>query len=196
MANCSDSVLFVFVLSRHFYLPSDSYHKLLTTTPKYYIKNENSKYVRVKVHESFHRQQLRKVIGVRYPSTISNDKLHKRTKTEPLRSHLLRSRWRLFGHILRRPAEIPANRFMIAFFTPSETGKWRGRHRQTLPTILDADLQTLSAGHRLQRAPDLYLLRLCAQDRAAWKDLTESLLAYAPLNGPWSREKRNVENER
>ena len=30
--------------------------------------------------------------------------------------------------------------------------------------VLDADLQTISAVHRIQRASDLYLLRLCAQD--------------------------------
>ncbi|KAL3666471.1 hypothetical protein V7S43_019057 [Phytophthora oleae] len=95
--------------------------------------------------ESFHRKQLRKVIGVRYPDTISNDKLYDRTKTQPLRFYLLCSRWSLFGHILRRPAGIPAYRFMTAFFNPSETGKWRGRHRLTLPMVLDADLQTLSA---------------------------------------------------
>ena len=76
--------------------------------------------------ESFHRRQLRKVIGVHYPNTISNDQLYVRTKTEPLRFHLLRSRWRLFGHILRRPAGIPAYRFMESFFKPSKTGKWRG----------------------------------------------------------------------
>ncbi|RQM10964.1 hypothetical protein DD237_008436 [Peronospora effusa] len=73
--------------------------------------------------ESFHRQQLRKVIGVRYPATISNEKLYDRTKTQPLRFHLLRSRWSLLGHILRRPAGIPAYRFMEAFFNPSEAGK-------------------------------------------------------------------------
>ena len=56
--------------------------------------------------------------------------------------------------------------------------------------VLDADLQTRSAGHRLQRAPDLYFLRLCAQDRAAWKDLTEELLAHAPLDGLWPIEER------
>ena len=31
--------------------------------------------------ECFHRQQLRKVIGVRYPATISNARLYDRTKT-------------------------------------------------------------------------------------------------------------------
>ncbi|GMF39143.1 unnamed protein product [Phytophthora fragariaefolia] len=45
--------------------------------------------------ESFHRQQLRKVIGVTYPNRIPNDKLYDSTGTEPLRYHLLRNRWRL-----------------------------------------------------------------------------------------------------
>ncbi|KAJ8524821.1 hypothetical protein ON010_g16295 [Phytophthora cinnamomi] len=133
--------------------------------------------------ESFHRQQLRKVIGIRYPDWISTDKLYRRTKTEPLRYTLLRSRWRLFGHILRRPANIPAYRFMDAYFRLSTAGKWLGRRRLTLPMVLDADLQTLSIGHRLQRTPDLYLLRLCAQDRKGWKYLVEGLLAHAPTDG-------------
>ena len=62
--------------------------------------------------------------------------------------------------------------------------------------VLDADLQTLSSGHRFQRAPDLYFLRLFAQDRADRKDLTEALLAHASLIVLWPREERNVEIER
>ena len=62
--------------------------------------------------------------------------------------------------------------------------------------ILDTDLQTLSAVHRLQCAPDLYLLRQCAQNRAAWKDLTEALIAHVPLNGRWPKEERAIENGR
>ncbi|CAH0477599.1 unnamed protein product [Peronospora belbahrii] len=103
------------------------------------------------VLESFHRQQLRKVIGVRYPDTISNAKLYDRTQTEPLRFHLLRSRWSLYGHILRRPAGIPAYRSMETFINPSATGKWSGRRRLTLPMVLNADLETLSPGRRFQR---------------------------------------------
>ncbi|KAJ8550665.1 hypothetical protein ON010_g10405 [Phytophthora cinnamomi] len=101
--------------------------------------------------ESFHWQQLRKVIDIRYPDWISTDKLYRRTKTEPLRYTLLRSRWRRFGHILRRPANIPAYRFMDAYFRLSTAGKWLGRRHLTLPMVLDADLQTLSIGHKLQK---------------------------------------------
>ncbi|RMX61983.1 hypothetical protein DD238_007970 [Peronospora effusa] len=41
--------------------------------------------------ETFSSQHLRKVIGVRYPATISNAKLYARTETQPLQCHLLRS---------------------------------------------------------------------------------------------------------
>ncbi|KAK1930068.1 hypothetical protein P3T76_014302 [Phytophthora citrophthora] len=56
-------------------------------------------------------------------NTISNDKLHDRTKTDSLQFHLLRSRWNLLGHILRRPAGIPAYRFMTAFSIPVRPGQ-------------------------------------------------------------------------
>ncbi|CAH0473370.1 unnamed protein product [Peronospora belbahrii] len=103
---------------------------------------------RFRAHSLESGQQLRKVIGVRYPDTISNAKLYDRFKTEPLRFHLLRSGWSLFGPILGRPAGISAYRFMETFLNLRESGKWRGRRRLTLPIVLDADLQRLSAGHR------------------------------------------------
>ena len=42
--------------------------------------------------ESFYHQQLRKVIGVHYPATISNDKLYDSTETHLLLFHLRRRR--------------------------------------------------------------------------------------------------------
>ncbi|RQM14515.1 hypothetical protein DD237_008450 [Peronospora effusa] len=57
--------------------------------------------------ESLYRQQLRKVVGVRYPATICNDKLYARTETQTLRYHLLRSRWSL---LVISSADLPAYR--------------------------------------------------------------------------------------
>ncbi|CEG41279.1 uncharacterized protein PHALS_11636 [Plasmopara halstedii] len=135
--------------------------------------------------ESFHRRQLRKVIGVSYPETISNDDLYTRTGAEPLRYHLLKRRWTLFGDILRlsmKTPDIPAYRHMEAYFGPSDQPKFRGRRRTTLPEVLDADLRTLPDDYRLRRPADLYLLRCHAQDRKEWKRLIQSLLAYIPLD--------------
>ena len=49
---------------------------------------------------SFHRRQLRKVIGIQWPHKISNNKLYK-----PLSITITERRWRLLGHILRLPAD-------------------------------------------------------------------------------------------
>ncbi|OWZ00237.1 hypothetical protein PHMEG_00028617 [Phytophthora megakarya] len=109
--------------------------------------------------ERFHCQQLCRIIGVVYPATISND------KSEPASISLTTQSLAVIRHILRHPAGIPAYRYM-----DYKEDKWRGRQRLALPTVLDADLQTLSSGHRLRNTPDLYMLRLCAQDKQAWKE--------------------------
>ncbi|POM60030.1 EndonucleaseReverse transcriptase [Phytophthora palmivora] len=145
--------------------------------------------------ESFHRKQLRKVIGIVYPCVITNKALYERTETEPLRFFPLRQRWRLFGHILRRPTTITANRFMEDYFQPSEQQKFRGRPRTTLPVTLDADLRCLPDGHRLTKAADLILLRCCARDGLGWKRLTQSLIAYTPYEGERDQDSTHTNAE-
>ncbi|POM78874.1 Hypothetical protein PHPALM_3550 [Phytophthora palmivora] len=123
----------------------------------------------------------RKLISVCYTDWVSNNQLYNRTETVLVRYVLLRNRWRLLGHILRRPANIPAYCFMDAYIKTSDTCTYRGRRLLILPMVLDADLQTLSTRHLLQRALKLYLLRLCAQDRKGWKQFIDGLLAQAPI---------------
>ncbi|EGZ23986.1 hypothetical protein PHYSODRAFT_486560 [Phytophthora sojae] len=69
--------------------------------------------------ESFHRHQLR---------------------SRPLRHRITSARWGLLGHILRRLQDIPAFIQMKAYFSSSDSSKWRGRPRTTLPLVLDQDL--------------------------------------------------------
>ena len=52
--------------------------------------------------DAFYRKQLRKVLNIYYPTKISNKTLYKKCNEKPLSTHILESRWRLFGHILRR----------------------------------------------------------------------------------------------
>ncbi|ETP23633.1 hypothetical protein F441_03265 [Phytophthora nicotianae CJ01A1] len=54
---------------------------------------------------------------------------------------------------------------MKAYFAPSDSGKWRGRRRTTLPVVLDQDLIARGCGLRLQTDRDLEKLRTLAQDR-------------------------------
>ena len=48
-----------------------------------------------------HQRHLRSILNYKYPHFISNDNLYKRCNTEPLSSKVARSRWRMFGHVLR-----------------------------------------------------------------------------------------------
>ena len=65
---------------------------------------------------AFHRQQLRKILNIKYPVKITNSSLYKKCEERPLSIFMLESRWRLFGHILRRNSEIPAKKSMNSYF--------------------------------------------------------------------------------
>ena len=65
---------------------------------------------------SFHRRQLRKVIGIQWSHKISNNKLYKITGTTPLSITMTERRWKLLGHILRLPADCPVRKAMRYYF--------------------------------------------------------------------------------
>ncbi|GFR83921.1 hypothetical protein ElyMa_004137000 [Elysia marginata] len=92
---------------------------------------------------------------------------------------MLESRWRLFGHILRRNIEIPANKSMEAYFVRKDV-KFLGRPITALPNILNKDLSRLPTSElRLKTNEDLDHLRSIAQDRQQWKGLTTKIREVA-----------------
>ncbi|RLN98609.1 hypothetical protein BBJ28_00008320 [Nothophytophthora sp. Chile5] len=132
--------------------------------------------------ESFHRRQLRSVLNVRYPRRIPNAELYEACEERPLRHRIVKARWGLLGHILRRPWDIPAFIQMKKYFAPSSSGKWRGRPRTTLPGVLDKDFIASGCGHRLRSDTDLEALRL-AQDKRTWKALMTTIADTLPSKG-------------
>ena len=140
-----------------------------------------------------HRKQLRRLLGIKYPTRIRNSKLYEICKETPLSITILQSRWKLFGHILRREKEIPAYKAMQLYFTKiNPTDKnFRGRERSTLPTTLANDLDMLHNHNtrsikdhsyaqrstpRLRSIRDLEHLRSIAQNRNSWYELTSNIL--------------------
>ncbi|OQR89810.1 hypothetical protein ACHHYP_06032 [Achlya hypogyna] len=130
--------------------------------------------------DSFHRHQLRLLLGIKYPHYLSSSALYARCDAEPLSSYVLRQRWSLFGHILRRPVTIPANRSMSAYFQPSTQAPWRGPHVNTLPRTLARDLSTLPAPMNLETAAHLARLRDIAANKADWKELVDLVVLFDP----------------
>ncbi|XP_071943833.1 uncharacterized protein [Antedon mediterranea] len=93
--------------------------------------------------DTFHRQQLRKIIGIRFPDRISNINLYRRTGTKPISLEIVDARWRLLGHILRQDPCTPANTAISYYFSNTTNIKFRGRPRTTLPITLSNDLLIL-----------------------------------------------------
>ena len=184
------------------------YNKIWMSEGKYKIKNKTkmtiyktlvkpiliyncSTWGLTKAEESkidvFHRKQLKRVLGIRYPTIISNKKLYKKTEEEPISFTSKKSRWRLLGHILRRDKNIPANQAMTYYFKQTNSKGFRGKPRITLPIKLDEDLVMLnrknvhlrdhnySKALRLINTTDLEELRGRAADRTEWQNLVEKI---------------------
>ncbi|GFR88115.1 hypothetical protein ElyMa_004243400 [Elysia marginata] len=128
--------------------------------------------------DTFHRKQLRNILDIHYPTLISNKSLYKICNETPLSVQIVESRWRLFGHILRRDNDIPTNRAMQAYFNTLTT-KFRGRPSTTLPIILNKELSQAFPQMKLKTTKDLQNLQSLAQDRGNWKSLTGRITEFA-----------------
>ncbi|GFR73715.1 hypothetical protein ElyMa_003875300 [Elysia marginata] len=121
--------------------------------------------------DAFHRKQLKWVVGIRYPVKITNKALYKQCNERPLSLYVLENRWRLFGHILRRDREIPANKAMEGFFVP-QGDKYRVRPITILPVVLNNDLSRLeSSTYCLKTFKDIENLKKIAEQRDQWRIL-------------------------
>ena len=117
--------------------------------------------------DSFHRHQLRQVIGIRYPEKISSNTLYARCECGPMNMSAIKARLGLFGHVMRMAHETSAQVAIDEYITSTATAGWQGRPRTTLPTTLDNDLQ--GVGKRLRNKQDLLHLRIFASDRNQWR---------------------------
>lgn len=134
--------------------------------------------------DAFHRQQLRQLIGKRYPNKISNQNLYKRCEERPISIDILKGRWRLFGHILRLSEETPAVKAMKFYFERSEKG-FRGRPRESIVTTLNKDITRARSMKRdfpiraLKKKEDFEHIKSQAQDRKNWRKISETICKAA-----------------
>ena len=124
---------------------------------------------------SAHRKQLRRLLGIFYPKTISNRKLYHLTDSQPIQVEITQHRLRLLGHILRADLKTTANQMMIQYFTnPRNMEKYKGRQPITLPSILQRDLQL--ANHNLRNINDYIRLRETANNRETWSHIVDTIV--------------------
>ena len=66
----------------------------------------------IKKVSAFHRRQLRKLLGVRWPQRMSNDAVYATTGVRTLEQYIGDARMRLLGHVLRLDRQAPAQQSM------------------------------------------------------------------------------------
>ena len=77
--------------------------------------------------DSFQHGQLKQLLRIRWPQKNSNKTLYKRCQCEPLSIKMIEARWRLFGHKLRMPKNVPAQMAIDQYFQPTtDVPSWRG----------------------------------------------------------------------
>ncbi|GFR77918.1 hypothetical protein ElyMa_002249500 [Elysia marginata] len=125
-------------------------------------------------------KQLKKVLNIKYPVKITNSSLYNKCNERPLSIiFILENRWRLFGHILRRDSQIPANQAMSGYFV-TEGSKFKGLPLTTLLVVLNRDLsRIINSNLQLKSSHDLEHLRSIAQQRDEWTKLTARILEAA-----------------
>ena len=110
---------------------------------------------------------------------MRNSDLYITCASDPISVIITTLRWKLFGHILRLPSDIPANRYMLAYFTLSANKVYQAYKGGTihLPKQLNDDLKNYGPGkdngfpHKLTNLNDFISLRTYASNRDNWKTL-------------------------
>ena len=141
--------------------------------------------------DTFHRKQLRRVIGKRYPDKISNAKLYEKCKTCPISLQITELRWQKFGHILRLDKDTPAYTSMLYYFSASSVGLYKGADRTTIVTAINRDIKrtkTFSNGmyticpflqknsDRIVSAHDIRSFTNIATERENWQKLKKLII--------------------
>ena len=137
--------------------------------------------------DSFHRRQLRLVLGIHWPNTISNSKIYKRCNVLPLSIEACRARWSLFGHHLRLPPSTPVHRAIVSYFDTEGLHGSCGKPKTTLPVALNQDLQL--EGHHLpynslKDREDLRFFQSAAADVCQWQELVNRVVAAYTKHHP------------
>ena len=129
----------------------------------------------------FHRQLLRRMCRIFWPCTISNKKLYKLTRTQPLTLDITRARWRYFGHALRASNETPQKKAMLWFFKHEKNHKKSSGRRTTIVSTIQRDIR-----QTLENFPQFQIKRLAiledyveicniAADRMTWRRIVKTV---------------------
>ncbi|VDP47216.1 unnamed protein product [Schistosoma margrebowiei] len=144
----------------------------------------NSKQLRVNQYQSenlqYQRQSSSTILNIHWPDTISNSLLWERTNQLPAKEEIRKRRWKWIGHTLRKASNCITRQALT--WNPEKKRK-RGRPKNTLRRIIEADMKTMNNNWtELERI---------AQDRVGWRMLVSGLCSFTRSNRRYSRSSNN-----
>ena len=91
--------------------------------------------------DSFHRRQLRRVLGVKLPTTMRNSTVYEQSGTKPISVDITQASWKLVRH-LRLNQNTPVRMAMKGYFQkPVGVKKFRGKKRTTIVTTINENIK-------------------------------------------------------
>ncbi|VDO47505.1 unnamed protein product [Schistosoma margrebowiei] len=114
---------------------------------------------------------IHKILNIHWPDTISNSLLWERTNQLPAEEEIRKRRWKWIGHMLRKSSNCITRQALT--WNPEGKRK-RGRPKNTLRRIIEADMKTMNYNWtQLERI---------AQDRVGWRMLVSGLCSFTRNN--------------
>ncbi len=122
-----------------------------------------------------HRKHLRHISGYSYPKFINNIDLYKKCGSSPISASIIKTRWQLFGHILRLPENTPAQRVMTIYFSQPPSAP-KTASRTLLPQLLHQDIHKYYADRpAFTSFNHLTSMRKVARNRKNWCKIVAEL---------------------
>ena len=127
--------------------------------------------------DAFHRKLLRRVINIRWPKIISNERLYEKVKIEKW-STIIRRRLNWLEHLMRLNEKTPVRRSLKETLTDIQ--RKVGRPSLTWMKLVEKDLGSVDINLELNRStPEEILNKLVelTADRIKWKKIVRGIMA-------------------
>ena len=139
------------------------------------------------------RSMLRRVLGISMIDKISNTEqlLYAQCHVLPASLQVMHARWRMFGHTLRMPADTPARKVMLYYFTKEVDIAGRQGNNNTIATALSREYESVSST-KINDLNQFNKIVVLAQNRNAWRELVNDIFIFYKTKYERELEKRRI----
>ena len=123
------------------------------------------------------RSMLRRVLGISMIDKISNTELYAQCHVLPASLQVMHARWSMFGHTLRMPADTPARKAMLYYFTKEVDIAGRQGNYNTIATALSKEYESVS-NTKINDLNQFNKIVVLAQNCNAWRELVNGIFIF------------------